>query len=164
MVHSYLWQPPLHRRSARQPSQRRRSPSSCLPLVSQRHSRHVRSCQVWLTLFVCSCILTQVKISAVFGEGTKSTVRSVQRVILLTALHGAILLECRILQMRHGLWQRRSNIPTALMLKARCSSGQESWQTTCLAHIPMKRLLELGMLVLTLPTWVSWWKLVTVVP
>ena len=46
MVHSSLWQPPLHRRSACQSSQRRRSPPSCLPLVSQRHSRHVRSCQV----------------------------------------------------------------------------------------------------------------------
>lgn len=46
MVHSSLWQPSLHRRGACQSSQRRRSSSSCLPLVSQRHSRHLRSRQV----------------------------------------------------------------------------------------------------------------------
>ena len=53
MVHSSLWQPPLHRRSACQSSQRRRSPSSCLPLVSQGYSRHLRSRQVCSTLSVC---------------------------------------------------------------------------------------------------------------
>ena len=53
MVHTSLWQPPLHRRSTCQSSQRRRSSSSCLPLVSQRHSRHIRSRQVWSTSSVC---------------------------------------------------------------------------------------------------------------